>query len=346
MNTFQQWFIWMHIMAGSAIFVSLFVVHFRKRAFERRFKRIVNSLKAQRLERRETRRRSLSHPMTLDEDRDIETGDDRPNHQNIERLRSSSNGGVRDQKDQKSPGEDKSSEAITLVSNIPLHHVNGDADKTAEPDSSDSKSDHIAFGPDIRFTGSSASNGPLKRGRTASFAGVGANSSNTTGFRMPGNHNLISRTMSRPESRQESIPPRYHFLQDAVVGRNSQFHGLTREQRDELGGVEYRAISLLSWVVALYFILWQLIGCLSLGAYMAYNQAGISESNGINPWWLGAFNAVSAFNNSGMSVLDANMVRNPGFLFYYYTNDVQVPFQSSYYLLITMGLLILAGNTA
>ena len=45
--------------------------------------------------------------------------------------------------------------------------------------------------------------------------------------------------------------------------------------------------------------------------------------------WVGSFNAVSAFNNSGMSLLDANMVA----------------FQESVYMLITMGLLILAGNT-
>lgn len=45
--------------------------------------------------------------------------------------------------------------------------------------------------------------------------------------------------------------------------------------------------------------------------------------------WVGSFNAVSAFNNSGMSLLDANMVA----------------FQESIYMLITMGLLILAGNT-
>jgi Trk-type K+ transport system membrane component len=45
--------------------------------------------------------------------------------------------------------------------------------------------------------------------------------------------------------------------------------------------------------------------------------------------WFGAFNAISAFNNSGMSLLDANMV----------------PFQTSIYMLLTMGGLILAGNT-
>lgn len=47
------------------------------------------------------------------------------------------------------------------------------------------------------------------------------------------------------------------------------------------------------------------------------------------PRWVGAFNAVSGFANSGMSLLDANMVA----------------FQTSRYMLITMGLLILAGNT-
>lgn len=45
--------------------------------------------------------------------------------------------------------------------------------------------------------------------------------------------------------------------------------------------------------------------------------------------WVGAFNAISAFNNSGMSLLDANMTA----------------FQTAYYMLLTMGLCILAGNT-
>ena len=60
------------------------------------------------------------------------------------------------------------------------------------------------------------------------------------------------------------------------------------------------------------------------------NKPTVTRKNGLNPWWVGAFNAVSAFNNSGMSLLDANMVA----------------FQTSAYMLITMGLLILAGNTA
>jgi hypothetical protein len=38
---------------------------------------------------------------------------------------------------------------------------------------------------------------------------------------------------------------------DAVVGRNSSFHHLTSEQRDEIGGVEYRALGALLWIVGI-----------------------------------------------------------------------------------------------
>jgi hypothetical protein len=36
---------------------------------------------------------------------------------------------------------------------------------------------------------------------------------------------------------------------DAVVGRNSAFHLLTNEQLEEIGGVEYRALNALLWIV-------------------------------------------------------------------------------------------------
>jgi len=36
----------------------------------------------------------------------------------------------------------------------------------------------------------------------------------------------------------------------AVVGRNSRFHDLTEEQMDELGGVEYRGLRVLLYIVS------------------------------------------------------------------------------------------------
>lgn len=37
---------------------------------------------------------------------------------------------------------------------------------------------------------------------------------------------------------------------DVVIGRNSKFHLLTQEQLEEIGGVEYRALNALLWIVA------------------------------------------------------------------------------------------------
>ena len=76
----------------------------------------------------------------------------------------------------------------------------------------------------------------------------------------------------------------------------------------EAGGVEYWALTLLSYIVSAYFVLFQLCGCIGLGWWISVHMPDIPLRNGLNPWWMGAFNAVSAFNNSGMSLLDKNMV--------------------------------------
>ncbi|KAB8290383.1 hypothetical protein EYC80_010816 [Monilinia laxa] len=144
-------------------------------------------------------------------------------------------------------------------------------------------------------------------------------------------HQTITSLDHLQEGQQDLTPLQYpSYLNNDTTGRNGQFHGLSRDEREHLGGVEYRAISFLAWLVPAYFILWQVLGGIGLGAYMAYNKSNVALENGINPWWLGLFNAISAFNNSGMSLLDLNMI----------------PFQTSIYTLLTMGLLILAGNTA
>ncbi|KAK2035495.1 TrkH-domain-containing protein [Colletotrichum zoysiae] len=121
-----------------------------------------------------------------------------------------------------------------------------------------------------------------------------------------------------------------HFLRHHSDSRNNQLHSLSSAERGLLGGCEYRALKVLALLVPVYFFIWQLLGCIALGAWINNYMPDTARANGINPWWLGIFNCVSAFNNSGMSLLDANMI----------------PFQGAYYVLITMGLLILAGNTA
>ncbi|KAI5288608.1 hypothetical protein KEM54_005076 [Ascosphaera aggregata] len=114
-----------------------------------------------------------------------------------------------------------------------------------------------------------------------------------------------------------------------LVGRNSAFYGLTTEDRRKLGGVEYRALSLLSVLVPVYCFSFQFLGAIGLGAWIAKHDPEAARANAVKPWWVGIFNAISAFNNNGMSLLDANVT----------------VFQSSPYVLLTMGFLILAGHT-
>ena len=98
-----------------------------------------------------------------------------------------------------------------------------------------------------------------------------------------------------------------YFFSEGKISRNSQFYGLSAAERDELGGVEYKAVSFLSVVVSLYFVMFLVLGIVGVGGWLEANHPEVTRSNGLSPFWTGAFFAVSAFVNSGMSLLDANM---------------------------------------
>jgi len=167
--------------------------------------------------------------------------------------------------------------------------------------------------------------------RVLSFVGVGAHPSSSA-YRLPHSSGLVNRGEKKLHDAKDDVKEGLgldtskfpSYLTRRTTGRNAQFFGLSREEREHLGGVEYRAITLLAYVVPIYFVAWQFLGCIGLGAYMAHNKADVATGNGINPWfvsfsfrerisltvdrWNGIFNGVSAFNNSGMSLLDQNMV--------------------------------------
>ncbi|PMD41118.1 cation transporter [Hyaloscypha variabilis F] len=120
------------------------------------------------------------------------------------------------------------------------------------------------------------------------------------------------------------------FERRGTVDRNAQFHSLSSEEREHLRCVEYQAVRLLSYVVPMYLIAWQLFGCIALGIYVAYRQPGPAINYDVRPWWAGVFYAVAGFSNVGMSLLDSSVI----------------PFQRSVFFLLITGILVLAGNTA
>lgn len=101
--------------------------------------------------------------------------------------------------------------------------------------------------------------------------------------------------------------PQKFFLSKGLISRNSQFYGLTASEREKLGGVEYKAICLLSIIVPLYFFLFNMLGFIGLGTWFTVNRPSIARENGLGPFWTGSFLAISAFGNNGMSLLDLNM---------------------------------------
>lgn len=118
---------------------------------------------------------------------------------------------------------------------------------------------------------------------------------------------------------------------NATVGRNSNFVDLTEEQRDELGGIEYRALKTLAVVLVAYYVGFHIFGLISLvGWIMTTPTWGkvVMEYGQGRPWW-GIFTAGSAFNDVGFTL----------------TPDSMTSFQKAVWPLLLMIFLIIIGNT-
>ncbi|KAA1472124.1 TrkH-domain-containing protein [Dentipellis sp. KUC8613] len=160
----------------------------------------------------------------------------------------------------------------------------------------------------------------------------------------PGMHRRIRRTMTMPAtstlvSDRGHIPdgarPVSYFSFPVRVGRNSHFRGLSEDDYDELGGVEYRALNALLWIVPLYHFASLLIPFIVIAPYMSMSRWKPTfhqplQHRDINPVWYSAFEIVGGWANTGMSLVDQNLI----------------PFQTAYPLLLFLIYLGLAGNTA
>ncbi|KAH8881654.1 TrkH-domain-containing protein [Thozetella sp. PMI_491] len=305
MTTWQQILLFLLITFGGSIWVSIWTVLARKHAFEQRFRDIVRAERLRRLSRSNT---SLSGKSPL---RRLVS---------FRRL---------------STSESLASETLQREATAPSQERDNPAGRPTIPPAGN-QSTATVTGTLAQAGDGSVSLPPSAMSRIV-FADlplppVGSNVATASGsarHRTGVMHRNVA--ASGGVFSNEKKPLAVHqFLTNRTVGRNSQFHDLTSEEREQLGGYEYRALKVLAVLVPLYFCLWHLLGCIALGAWISKNLPDVPLQNGINPWWLGIFNGASAFNNSGMSLLDANMM----------------PFQTSPFVLITMGLLILAGNTA
>ncbi|XMA11703.1 hypothetical protein WAI453_004494 [Rhynchosporium graminicola] len=341
MTTFQQIILFLLIIIGSTIFVSVGTVWTRKRVFEKRFKGIVKSV-------REGKRRGNGGLLggndgvrevgvgeRLEEQRKEREGGD-------ERVFESRHSGPRDPTqlplstrsrdlvetrslagDSKmngnlNPGsgtgtggrgvgeEGKEDVEMQGLENSHSRTRTGARSRSQGTGTGAEDRDHIST---KRHSASSQDPGfstgitPEPPHRLLSFVGVDAhrhtlNAGSASAYSHPqhAHSTLIHRTEKPSEGIENTTGADHsgveldqamypHYLTRRTTGRNAQFHGLTREEREHLGGVEYRAITLLGWVVPVYFVAWQVLGCVGLGAYNKINKEEVIRANGINPWY-------------------------------------------------------------
>ena len=357
LNTFQQFILFFLIMIGSSIFVSGFIVFARVRAFETKFKE-VEDFRATVESRREEAKLARSSPLVkmnalvrrntgqtsdvvldeklerkasasgslakvldaVEEEDDPHTGDTN----GVRPLRLNTNPEVINRT------TSKSSQHLRWTSVEPPVALLDNAATLSPQPFDDPRIKHIGFAnvvTDMPKEYNEALQTTRRRRGFISMNGVGAR---TPSFYSSGSNSLPRLARTQTSVAEQSQLSRLREITSGSIFKNAQFVNMTLEDRAKLGGAEWEAIIILQFLVPIYFFLWQFIGCIGLGAYVALNRPEVALKNGLNPWWMGAFNCVSAFNNSGMSLLDANMTA----------------FQTSIYMLLSMGLLILAGNTA
>jgi hypothetical protein len=287
LNTFQQFVLFFLIIIGSAIFVSAFVVHVRRRAFEHSFRTQLEQ------ERRRTGDeddsngglQQVSHNPVRDcaneADSDQSTSYGIPQLTQEQILRGDIGlpfSGSRSLS-ALSPDHDKLPDALLTSPPAEVNDIIASGPSFSLDQTLDSRQqDHITFASETRFHTSSRDGGsPLRRALT--FSGVGARSPSRTRSLLTMHSGSLHHF---PYAWQQD--KNYELTSAASISRNSNFHHLTKTDRLRLGGREYRAVAFLGWIVPIYFVLWQLLGCLGLGAYINRYYANTTRENGLNPW--------------------------------------------------------------
>ncbi|KAE8394204.1 cation transport protein-domain-containing protein [Aspergillus alliaceus] len=129
-------------------------------------------------------------------------------------------------------------------------------------------------------------------------------------------------------SKSSNLP---YISSQASLGRNSRFYNLTAEDREKLGGIEYRSLKLLLKIVIGYFFGLHLIGAICLVGWIQYAdpkyRAYLNDCGQNHIWW--------AFYSA------QTMVNNLGFTL---TPDSMVSFRDATFPMLIMSFVAYAGN--
>jgi len=149
----------------------------------------------------------------------------------------------------------------------------------------------------------------------------------TTQSRRRQTFGTIREALTFTRNRDEMTP---YLSWEPTLGRNSAFPNLSDEQREELGGIEYRSLKTLALVLAFYFWGFWILGLICLVPWILNTSYGsVVDAAGQNrPWW-GIWTASSAFMDLGFTL----------------TPDSMNSFNTAVFPLLLMSFLIVIGNT-
>lgn len=335
-TTWQQVQLWFLLMIGSPIWVSFWTILVRKHAFEQRFEDIVDRERERRKQAAETRRATgvrrapnLRHMLAFKKfsTNPNATSARLPGLGSRFRMSQSALDPAPEPPTELKDLETGAHRTFSAPNATSPPNVLGPDDTASETKTITPDQPHHGFSLDV-----SASRDHITFAEPVSPHQV----DNRTSAYQPGSH-LASMNVRRDSQAtslsSDSDNPLDHwrkFLGKHNVTRNGQFFDLSSDEREHLGGCEYRALKILAVIVPVYSALWQFLGAIALACYIATRTPEIPRANGEDPWWAGIFYSVSAFNNGGFTLI----------------NDSVIPFQSDYFVLLVIALLILAGNTA
>lgn len=116
----------------------------------------------------------------------------------------------------------------------------------------------------------------------------------------------IASFLSQQREGEDPIP---YLSYAPTIGRNSYFIDLTEEQREELGGIEYRALKTLAWILLVYFFGWSVLGIIIYEPWIHnapyYKDIIRSDGQGV-PWWA-IYTPMSSFTDLGFTVTPDSM---------------------------------------
>ena len=142
-----------------------------------------------------------------------------------------------------------------------------------------------------------------------------------------------SRSRSRSRPRQKSKTEKLKLSANAIMGRNSNFTNLSEEDRERLGGIEYRALKLLLKLILCYYTSLHLIGIICLTPWIRLTgdpkYREYLASCGINTTFWAIFSSGTMSNNLGFTL----------------TPDSMIQFRDAVFPIFIMTILAYAGHT-